>query len=351
MTLSWGATHLRRPRLALKSPADVAAAVDPDHSDDVAGLGHRVDAVGRIVADWRVDDVDAVGPAVARPLVGAHRRTVGAGPAAPSGIDPHRSRTEDGDLGALGSSASWGLGTGYRALRFAAANCTPPGWPLSGVSRPVSGVIAQGFADVPLESRWAALARPACRLGRARREKFAELAAICLAVGGADQAAQHNTGLHRGLDGPERCGVRGIGLTLALRDGWQLSRVSFVGQYWAGRFEGSGRLVGASGPRRGTPLRRSFATPEIKRADRANVPGLTNTPELTSLEVAILRRRPCPTWRSPCCRPNRSLQWTRRRGWWTGSRPSPGDATSPRRLLPGPAPMSAPRIPQGDYIG
>ena len=104
----------------------------------------------------------------------------------------------------LGASASWGLGTGYRALRFAAANCTPPGWPLSGVSRPVSGVIAQGFADVPLESRWAALARPACRLGRARREKFSELAAICLAVGGADQAAQHNTGLHRG---PRRAGA------------------------------------------------------------------------------------------------------------------------------------------------
>ena len=48
-----------------------------------------------------------------------------------------------------------------------------------------------------------------------------------------------------------------------------LSRVSFPAQYWAGRFEGSGRVVGASGPRRGSALRPSFATPEIKQADRA----------------------------------------------------------------------------------
>ena len=45
-----------------------------------------------------------------------------------------------------------------------------------------------------------------------------------------------------------------------------------------GRVEGSGRLVGASGPHRGSALRPSFATPEIKQGDRAK-PGahhLTN---------------------------------------------------------------------------
>ena len=35
-------------------------------------------------------------------------------------------------------------------------------------------------------------------LGSLAASKSAELAAICLAAGGADQAAQHKTGLHSG---------------------------------------------------------------------------------------------------------------------------------------------------------
>ena len=81
--------------------------------DDVAGHGHRVDAVGRIVVDRRVDDADAVGAAVARALVDAHRRTINrgwrqrgarAGDATSSAIKPRWSRPagqEEGNLRAF----------------------------------------------------------------------------------------------------------------------------------------------------------------------------------------------------------------------------------------------------------
>ena len=74
---------------------------------------------------------------------------------------------------------------------------------------------------------------------------------------------------------------------------WALSRVSFPAQYWAGRFEGSGRVVGASGPRRGSALRPSFATPEIKQADRAK-PGAhlsRSTTARPSATLALVHRR------------------------------------------------------------
>ena len=98
---------------------------------------NRVDAVGLIVVDRRVDDADAVGAAVARALVGAHRRTINrgwrqrgarAGDVTSSAIEPRWSRPagqEEENLGRFGASMSWGRGTGYRALRFADPNDTP----------------------------------------------------------------------------------------------------------------------------------------------------------------------------------------------------------------------------------
>ena len=74
---------------------------------------NRVDAVGLIVVDRRVDDADAVGAAVARALVGTHRRTINrgwrqrgarAGDATSSAIEPRWSRPagqEEGNLRAF----------------------------------------------------------------------------------------------------------------------------------------------------------------------------------------------------------------------------------------------------------